>query len=77
MGTWTDAPITSPFILGHYWSVTEKPALFRPTMKNYLLTTAPAGDHKGPELFQTTELPGVSPRLKQYTTITGSLITEV
>ena len=39
--------------------------------------TVPSRDHQGPEIFQKTELPGASPRQKQYTSITGRHITSV
>ena len=45
-----------------------------PPLNNCPLTEAPAGDHQGPELFQTTELPGVSPRTKQHPPRNGRLI---
>ena len=38
---------------------------------------APARNHQVPENFQTTELPGTSPRHKQYSPRTGRIITEV
>ena len=37
----------------------------------------PAGIYQVPTFFQTTELPGVYPRPKQYPPITGMLITYV
>ena len=46
-------------------------------LKNYSLTTDPAVICQGPALFQTTELPGASPRLKQFFQITERLITYV
>ena len=48
-----------------------------PPLKNYPFTSAPARDHQGPKLFNTTELPGDSHIPKQYPPITGRLITWV
>ena len=77
MGEWSEASVTPPFIIKHDWPATVKTVLYMPPLNNYPLEAAPAGDHQGPENFQTTELPGASPRPKQYTTITGRLITWV
>ena len=62
MGAFTDYPVTPPFILKRDWPATVKPTLYLPTLKNYPLTASPSGDHQGPELFQTSELPGATPR---------------
>ena len=75
MGACTDAPITSHFLLNHELPATGKPALYMPALNSYPLTAAPAGDHHGPKLFQTTELPGDSPIPKQCPPIIGRLIT--
>ena len=53
----------------------EKPALYLNPLNNHPITEAPAGDHQGPEPFQTTELPGASPRPKKHPPIDGRIIT--
>ena len=47
------------------------------SLNNYTLTASPAGNHQGPEMFQTTELPGVSLKPKKGTPRTWRLITQV
>ena len=46
-------------------------------LNKYTLTAAPAGDHQENETFQSTELPGLSLRQKQYPPKTGRIITQV
>ena len=75
MGALKDAPFSSPLLLSHDWPHTGKPALYLPLLNNYPLTAVPVRYHQVPENFQTTELPGESPRLKQYPPRTGRLIT--
>ena len=77
MGEWSEASVTPPFIIKHDWPATVKTVLYMPPLNNYPLEAAPAGDHQGPENFQTTELPGASPRPKRYPTRTGRLIAKV
>ena len=47
------------------------------SFNNYPITESPARDNQGYELFQTTEIPGVDPRPKQYPPRTGRLIPHV
>ena len=65
MGAWAGAPVTYHFILNNDWHDTRKPAIYLPTLNNYTLMESPSGEHQVPENFQTTELPGVSPRPKK------------
>ena len=47
-----------------------------PPLKNYTPTEASDGYHQGSEIFYMNELPGASPRPKQYHPRTGRLITK-
>ena len=40
-----------------------------PPFNNYPLAVDPAGIYQGPEVFQTTEMPGESLRTKNYSQI--------
>ena len=75
MSAWTDTPVTSNILIKNYCPDTEKPVLYLSPLNHYLLMAAPSRDHQVPELFHTTELPGVLSRPKQYPLKTGGVIT--
>ena len=61
MVVWKDAPITSPFILGHDWPATLKSALHLPPLNKYLLMIYPYRIWNGFDRFLTTYMHGASP----------------